>query len=65
MQTNMLQIYMPSIADLKDGSFEKKVFGENDVGEKREFKDRISLMTIGYHNLAVEQEFLKMYPEAA
>lgn len=28
------------------------------------FKDRIAVLTIAYHNLAVEQEFLHMYAEA-
>lgn len=30
----------------------------------KEFKDRISVLTIAYHNLAVEQEFMHMYHEA-
>ena len=29
-----------------------------------QFKDNISILCVSYHNLAVEQEFLKMYPEA-
>lgn len=28
---------------------------------KKEFKDRVSILCIAYHNLAVEQEFCKMY----
>lgn len=31
---------------------------------QKEFKDRIAVLTIAYHNLGVEQEFLKMYNEA-
>ncbi len=31
---------------------------------EKEFKDRIAVLTIAYHNLAVEQEFLKKYHEA-
>ena len=30
-------------------------------GVKTEFKDRISILAVSYHNLGVEQEFLKMY----
>ena len=32
--------------------------------QTKEFKDRISVLTIAYHNLAVEQEFMHMYHEA-
>ena len=28
------------------------------------FKDRMAVLTMAYHNLAVQQEFLKMYNEA-
>jgi hypothetical protein len=31
---------------------------------QKEFKDRIAVLTIAYHNLGVEQEFLKMFGEA-
>jgi len=31
---------------------------------KKEFKDRISILAVAYHNLGVEQEFLKLYSEA-
>lgn len=31
---------------------------------KKEFKDKISILAVSYHNLGVEQEFLKMYPES-
>ena len=30
----------------------------------KEFKDRITVLTIAYHNLAVEQEFMHTYEEA-
>jgi len=32
--------------------------------DTKEFKDRIAVLTIAYHNLAVEQEFMHMYAEA-
>ena len=31
---------------------------------QKEFKDRIAVLTIAYHNLGVEQEFLKNFSEA-
>jgi hypothetical protein len=31
---------------------------------KKEFKDRISILAVAYHNLGVEQEFLKLYSES-
>lgn len=31
---------------------------------KKDFKERISILTVSYHNLGVEQEFLKLYSEA-
>lgn len=34
------------------------------INDTKEFKDRIAVLTIAYHNLAVEQEFLFMYHEA-
>ena len=39
-----------------DGA-EKLLQGMND---SKEFKDRIAVLTIAYHNLAVEQEFMHM-----
>ncbi len=33
---------------------------EEGINETKEFKDRIAVLTIAYHNLAVEQEFLHM-----
>ena len=34
------------------------------MNDSKEFKDRIAVLTIAYHNLAVEQEFMHMYHEA-
>ena len=31
---------------------------------KLEFKERISILCVAYHNLGVQQEFMKMYTEA-
>ena len=30
------------------------------LNDTKEFKDRIAVLTIAYHNLAVEQEFMHM-----
>lgn len=34
------------------------------VQMQKDFKDRVAVLTIAYHNLGVEQEFLKQYPQA-
>ena len=34
------------------------------VTMEKDFKDRIAVLTISYHNLGVEQEFLKQYLQA-
>ena len=45
-------------------------YGENKISDsmkvelKKELKERISILCLAYHNLGVEQEFLKMYVEA-
>ena len=31
---------------------------------KKDFKERVSILAVSYHNLGVEQEFLKLYTEA-
>ena len=36
---------------------------KQDVAMSREFKDRIVMLTIAYHNLAVEQEYLRNVSE--
>jgi len=33
------------------------------INDTKEFKDRIAVLTIAYHNLAVEQEFMYMVSE--
>ena len=37
---------------------------EREADIKKDFKDRVSILAVAYHNLGVEQEFLKLYPEA-
>ena len=31
---------------------------------QNQFRDTVSILCVSYHNLAVEQEYLKMFPEA-
>jgi hypothetical protein len=33
-------------------------------GEKDQSKDKVAVLAIAYHNMGVEQEFLKSYPAA-
>ena len=61
MQTKLLADYMPSLKDITEGVAKPIETGHAEV---REFKDRMSVLSIAYHNLAVEQEFLKLYAEA-
>lgn len=42
----------------------KEISGKSQLAIEKEFKDRIAVLTIAYHNLGVEQEFLKKYHEA-
>ena len=51
---------------IKKSDIKKK---QDNVDELRgeiqdQFKDNISILCVAFHNLAVEQEFLKMYQEA-
>ena len=54
--TQHIQRVMYTGAASGDGA-EKLLQGMND---SKEFKDRIAVLTIAYHNLAVEQEFMHM-----
>ena len=57
VQASLLMVFLP----------EKKSRGKDKAKEqreeeiKKEFKDRVSILAVSYHNLGVEQEFLKMY----
>jgi len=54
---------MELMPDKKNES--RKAKHERDMDEiKKDFKDRVSILAVSYHNLGVEQEFLKMYHEA-
>lgn len=63
IQSRLLMTFLP----IKKSDEKKKKQDNMDelVAEVQDqFKDNISILCVSYHNLAVEQEFLKMYPEA-
>jgi hypothetical protein len=57
VQSTLLMMFLPNKDKVKkDSKLQAK--------QEKEFKDRIAVLTIAYHNLAVEQEFLKSFNEA-
>lgn len=61
VQASLLMDLLPDkMGATTKGSREKKL--QDDI--KKDFKERISILAVSYHNLGVEQEFLKMYSEA-
>ena len=63
VQSTLLMYHLPHRR--QPGSKKKDVDPVKESTEAtKEFKDRISVLTIAYHNLAVEQEFMHMYHEA-
>lgn len=58
IQSTLLIHFLPDMSKRKEISQTQRVTME------KEFKDRIAVLTIAYHNLGVEQEFLKKYHEA-
>ena len=52
---------MICLPERKDTSKKQSKKDLKEEGTKQEFKDRISILAVSYHNLGVEQEFLKMY----
>ena len=65
VQSTLLMYHLPH---RRQPNSKKGGKGEDAIKESteatKEFKDRISVLTIAYHNLAVEQEFMHMYHEA-
>jgi len=61
VQASLLMVCLPERKENKNKNKQKDLKEE---GIKQEFKDRISILAVSYHNLGVEQEFLKMYQEA-
>mmetsp|Transcript_12965 Transcript_12965/g.20080 ORF Transcript_12965/g.20080 Transcript_12965/m.20080 type:complete len:114 (+) Transcript_12965:458-799(+) len=65
VQASLLMVFLPDKRNVKAKSkHELDVELEMKEEVKKEFKDRISILAVAYHNLAVEQEFLKLYSEA-
>lgn len=70
VQSTLLMHHLPMPAHLAKANKDKGYAGHAEeklrdgINETKEFKDRIAVLTIAYHNLAVEQEFMHMYQEA-
>mmetsp|Transcript_1237 Transcript_1237/g.1905 ORF Transcript_1237/g.1905 Transcript_1237/m.1905 type:complete len:207 (+) Transcript_1237:309-929(+) len=77
VQSTLLMNHLPNPAGLMKADKEKNAHKgsaankdkgmeqlQNSMTSSKEFKDRIAVLTIAYHNLAVEQEFMHMYHEA-
>lgn len=68
VQSTLLMHHLPMPAHLAKADKDKRsgAFGSQEeklregINETKEFKDRIAVLTIAYHNLAVEQEFMHM-----
>ena len=67
VQSTLLMHHLPArkenLVKSKVGADEQAKLREG-INDTKEFKDRIAVLTIAYHNLAVEQEFMHMYHEA-
>jgi tetratricopeptide (TPR) repeat protein len=60
IQSNLLFTFLPETKQ----NYSKKDGKELKDEMKKEFKDKISILAVAYHNLAVQQEYLKLYAEA-
>jgi len=66
VQSTLLMHHLPMPAHLAKANKDKGYGGHAEeklrdgINETKEFKDRIAVLTIAYHNLAVEQEFMHM-----
>lgn len=62
VQASLLMDLLPDkMGATNKGRKEKK---EQQDEIKKDFKERVSILAVSYHNLGVEQEFLKMFSEA-
>ena len=60
MHSSLLMTFLPEFKEnklIKPSDHQKEEL-------KKELKDKISILAVSYHNLAVQQEYLKMYYEA-
>ena len=60
IQSNLLFTFLPETKQ----NYNKKDGQDLKDEMKKEFKDKISILAVAYHNLAVQQEHLKLYAEA-
>ena len=59
IQSTLLFHFLPNKDKKNKESLESK--NKQQVQMQKDFKDRVAVLTIAYHNLGVEQEFLKQY----
>lgn len=64
IQSSLLQCFLPDSMAVKRSSKTNEELQNQNEEIKKEFKDKISILAVSYHNLGVEQEFLKMYQES-
>ena len=62
VQATLLMHFLPNRDQKKPKSNSERA--AEDQRLTKEFRDRIAVLVIAYHNLGVEQEFMKMYHEA-
>ena len=58
VQATLLMHFLPNKEKKKNAG--NTAHAKESVQVTKEFKDRIAVLTIAYHNLGVEQEFMKM-----
>lgn len=56
MQQNLLKAFLPK----RDKAAETEEQIKLNIEIQQRFKDKIAVLAIAYHNLAVEQEYLKL-----
>lgn len=69
VQASLLMVFLPErkeTAARGAGKSQNVIEREEEIIKeiKKDFKDRVSILAVSYHNLGVEQEFLKMWHEA-
>ena len=62
VQATLLMHFLPNREMKKQKSNSERAAEDQKL--TKEFRDRIAVLVIAYHNLGVEQEFMKMYHEA-
>jgi len=62
VQASLLMDLLPDKMGASNKGRKDKKDTQDDI--KKDFKERVSILAVSYHNLGVEQEFLKLYTEA-